>query len=649
MGNASSTGGIPSFLPSQSPSPALPLIRLNYSVWCSESVILRHPPAHNAIPKNQSCTSQRGLLTATAATLTRLPASLALLVCLLLGTVSASAQSARQTLQYVGPSQLDSVAATSIAADDLQVSPHPESDAELAGTSKGPGSASVPLVTSPQSISNSPGDLALAFNGLTHRDQRFAGTGAYANTQFSTEPPDEGLAVGNGFVLQTVNAAMAIYDAAGGRLLQGPTALNQFFRLKPEINRSSTAYGDFTSDPRAYYDAQLQRWFVSVVAISTNPENGNFVAPTRLLVAVSDSRDPTQDWKIYSIDTTHDGTAGCPCFGDQPVIATDEHGFYISTNAFSLREGFAGVQIYALSKQLLAGGAMPVVVHWNGPALPGGYAFSLQPVLHSSFGTDDAAHGVEYFTSVADIRNMFDHRLALWALTNTASLDDPIPALRLRSTILNVEPFGIPPDAPQPAGPTELGSLISENQPFVATNDQRMQQAVFAGGKLWSALTTMVAVENDPKPHAGIAYFAITPFLQSGVLKAEVARQGYVAVANADLFYPAVAVGADGKGAIAFTLSGAHNYPSAAYVSLSDSGVSDVNFLAAGAAPQDGFSGYQYFGGGGSGRTGDYSAATVDEHGNIWMAAEYIPAGPRTLLANWGTLVGSVSRAQAAP
>ena len=557
---------------------------------------------------------------------------------------SLAAQVTRQTLQYVGTSQLDVVPATSISSDDLQVSPHPESDAELAGVNKGPGSASVPLIAVPQSVSLARNSVALAFNGLSHHDQRFAGTAAYANTQFSTEPPDEALAVGNGFVLQTVNAALGIYDAHTGALRQGPTALNQFFRLKPEISRSTGIYGDFTSDPRAYYDSQLQRWFVTVVAIATKPDNGAFVAPTRLMIAVSATSDPTQGWRIYSLDTTNDGVNGCPCFGDQPLIATDKHGLFVSTNAFSLREGFAGVQIYALSKQLLVDGTMLAVMHWNGPKLPGGFAFSVQPALQASFSAEDAAHGVEYFTSIADIRNMFDRRIAIWALSNTASLADAIPSLKLQTAILASQPFGVPPDAPQKSGPTQLGSLVVESQPFISTNDQRMQQAVFADGKLWSALTTMVAVENDPTPHAGIAYFAVSPSVAANrALKAEIYRQGYVAAGNADLFYPALAIGRDGKGGIAFTLSGPDYFPSAAFVPLSANGAGDVQILAAGTAPHDGFSGYKYFGGGGSGRTGDYSAATVDENGAIWMATEYIPGGPRTLLANWGTFIAQVA------
>ena len=563
------------------------------------------------------------------------------LACLAL--VPGFAQSTRETLQYLGTSQLDAIPATSISADDLQISPHPEMDGELAGIRRGPGNASIPVVANPQAVVPA-SSVALAFNGLTHRDQRLAGTGAYANTQFSTEPPDEALAVGNGFVLQAVNAALAVYDATTGALKQGPTALNQFFRLKPEISRANGVYGDFTSDPRAYYDTQLQRWFVTVVAISTHSDTGAFTAPTHLLIAVSTTSDPTQDWKIYSIDTTSDGLEGCPCYGDQPLIGADAHGFFISTNAFSLREGFAGVQIYAISKKLLATGAMPGVIHWNSPKLPGGFAFSVQPAKQGSFSTDDAAHGIEYFSSVADIRNMLDRRIAVWAITNTASLADAVPALKLQSAIVETQPFGVPPDAPQPPGNTELGSLVAEKVQFIATNDHRMQQTIFSGGKLWSALTTIVAVGNDPMPHAGIAYFALTPSISSeGNLKTEVTRQGYVAVHNADVFHPALGIAHNGNGIVAFTLSGADYYPSAALASLTPNGVGDIQIVAPGAAPHDGFSGYKYFGAESAARTGDYSAATLDDHGALWIAAEYIPPAPRTLLANWGTFIAQIA------
>ena len=43
-------------------------------------------------------------------------------------------------------------------------------------------------------------------------------------------------------------------------------------------------------------------------------------------------------------------------------------------------------------------------------------------------------------------------------------------------------------------------------------------------------------------------------------------------------------------------------------------------------------------------RWGDYTAAVADADGSIWIATEYIPNAPRTLLANWGTFIGRVPR-----
>ena len=68
-----------------------------------------------------------------------------------------------------------------------------------------------------------------------------------------------------------------------------------------------------------------------------------------------------------------------------------------------------------------------------------------------------------------------------------------------------------------------------------------------------------------------------------------------------------------------------------------------VHIASAGAAPEDGFTGYRFFGGDGAARWGDYSGGAVDESGSIWMATEYIPNKPRTILANWGTFIANVA------
>jgi hypothetical protein len=62
----------------------------------------------------------------------------------------------------------------------------------------------VPRPESKQVVSTNPGFRG--FLGLTHRDQRLADGG----NQFSVEPPDQGLCVGAGRVIDTINMVFAV-------------------------------------------------------------------------------------------------------------------------------------------------------------------------------------------------------------------------------------------------------------------------------------------------------------------------------------------------------------------------------------------------------------------------------------------------------
>jgi hypothetical protein len=91
---------------------------------------------------------------------------------------------------------------------------------------------------------------ATGFNGLTHAEQRLA-DGA---NQFSIEPPDQSLAVGNGFVVEAVNLALRIRPATGASGA-AVVSLNRFFFQESAIIRAAGStpahYGRFVSDPKA--------------------------------------------------------------------------------------------------------------------------------------------------------------------------------------------------------------------------------------------------------------------------------------------------------------------------------------------------------------------------------------------------------------
>jgi hypothetical protein len=182
-----------------------------------------------------------------------------------------------------------------------------------------------------------------------------------------------------------------------------------------------------------------------------------------------------------------------------------------------------------------------------------------------------------------------------------------------------------------------------EKAPLLQTNDDRMNQVVFAAGKLWSGVNTVIKPSNGPTS-AGIAYFAVTPSVNASGVSGTVSSQGYVAVSNAAALFPSIAVNNSGKGVMTFSLVGSNYLPSAAYVFLDANGASDVHIARAGALPADGFSGYLFAGEPtrNAERWGDYSAASLDESGNVWFATEYIPNLPRTVYANWGTAIGKI-------
>jgi hypothetical protein len=521
------------------------------------------------------------------------------------------------------------------------------------------GNGTRPPAPSPTAILTGTPNLALGFNGIDNRDQRLAGTGPYNNTQFSHEPPDQALCVGGGYVIEAVNTVIQVFDKRG-LALTPPTPLTQFLGLSPEVNAGPPrVVGNILSDPKCYYDRQTGRFFLTVLQIEVTA-SGSLGTRAHVEIAVSKTPDPRDRWHLYSLDVTDDGTNGtqshygCPCFGDQPLIGADSSGLYITTNEFSLRPVgayFNGAQIYAMSKRSLASGVLPTVVHIDAGAIStpprdaatGAVWSSVQPATTpagddygSSFG------GTEYFLSSLDFNGTVDNRIAVWALTNTRSLNKASPSVHLSLQIIPSELYALPNPAVQRDGPAPLASILVEPLALIDSNDDRMNQVVYSNGLLWSGLNT--GITRGDVDTVGIAYFIISPRMTSATtISAKIINQGYVAPESENVMFPSIGVTSDGTGVIAFTLVGPDYYPSAAYSLLTTGGIDGVYVAALGSAPEDGFSGYPETGGDGVARWGDYSAAVGDNAGHIWIATEYIPDTPRTTFANWGTFIAKLN------
>jgi hypothetical protein len=531
-----------------------------------------------------------------------------------------------------------------------------------------------------------------SFDGLNHYQQRYSRGG----NQFSVEPPDQGMCAGGGFIVEAVNDVFNVYNTSGTSLLPDNTAtnivagaprnvdhavdLNSFYGYAPAVNRSTGVRGPFVTDPSCIYDAATQRFFLVVLTLETHP-NGSFTTANHLDLAVTKTSDPTAGWNIYRIDVTNDGsnTGGHnpgPYLGDYPHMGADANGVYLTTNAYPwCCDGFAGAQIYALSKaQLAAGAASVTVVHIdttgmvNAPSDAGSTqaGFTVWPAQSSSNQFQDANGGTEYFLSsnaTTEATNPVSghggpgtsSQIVAWTLSNTSSLDSS-PALSLSNRLVGVNQYAVPPKAQQPGSGTAPGTdapqghcLNNETTPTIAgtgcwkllvsaadhaaggtevvskldANDSRMQQVTYANGKLWGALDTALNPDGGPS-RAGIAWYVLNPS------NGKVVNQGYLGQSGYDFTYPAIGVTPSGRGVMAFTAVGDTLNPSAAYASIDAiAGVGDWNIVdgGRGAAVQDGFSGYKQqsasLGYVARPRWGDYGAAAVVGN-SIWIASEYI-------------------------
>jgi hypothetical protein len=611
--------------------------------------------------------------------------------------------------------------------------------------SKGHG-IGLPVSSSKKAKSNP--QFQFGFEGLNHYQQRYARGG----NQFSVEPPDQGLCVGNGYVVEAVNDVINVFNESGASVLPDNTStnivsgfprnvnhavdLNSFYGYAPAINRATGARGQFVTDPSCLYDAATQRFFVVVLALEVNPANGAFTTVNHLDIAVSKTSDPSlaNGWNIYRVDVTNDGTDTGgenpgPYLGDYPHIGADANGFYITTNAYPwCCNGFSGAQIYAFSKAQLAAGALNVTMqHFDtsgmvnapsdaGSTQPGFTVWPARSPGTASFQL--GAGGTEYFMSsnAADEAthpkagtggDYTSEQMVVWTLTNTSSLNG-VPDLHLSNELLEVNQYAIPPKAIQKGSGAAPDATVSQghclnNETTVTivgtgcwnllvssfahttagpevvmkldSNDTRMQQVMYANGKLWGALDSAVTVGGENR--AGVAYYVVNPSAGKLLL------QGNLGVEHADLTYPAVGVTASGRGVIAFTYTGDTAYPSAAYAPLdAQVGAGDWSFAGPdgeGAAAQDGFSGYKQQRCTATAcipirpRWGDYSAAAVDGN-SIWIASEYIASacdytpwggpffvggtgdnllgtcggasrgpGARTALANWSTRISKLT------
>ena len=496
-----------------------------------------------------------------------------------------------------------------------------------------------------------------------------------ANGGLDVEPPDQGLCVGNGYVIDAVNLVLKVYSTSFKPLSSDVALANLVgFPIDQQFGVAKVGGGYILSDPRCLYDTGTGHFFLSFLYLGgpgVFSKGGPF--PLRdyayEFVLASQTGSPFKGWNVYALDVTNNPYHSvknplrskvpvCPCFGDQPLLGADANALMISTNAFPIfTGGFFGAQVYLFDKLAMAAGSRSVnVVHFdigqeiNPPdgscfTSQGLYCFySVNPATSPTSDSYDTSNGgTAWAMSSLDFTGAGDTRIAVWSFSDTSSLRSGSPKITLSLHLGESLEFYQNPGylVPQKSGPIPLGNVLFSNLGvgssgcvkacqvggLASNGDGMWDTVVYAQGALWGAINSLVneGTHFNANFHMGAAYWVVN----AAGAHVSLANQGYVAAMNQELLFPSIGVGPWGQGVMAFTLTGKSYYPSTAYTYVSrnsrdDSGHGVIYVAALGRSPQDGFTEYQniqnslY-----RPRWGDYSWA-VWSNGRIYFSSEYI-------------------------
>ena len=162
------------------------------------------------------------------------------------------------------------------------------------------------------------------------------------------EPPDMAIAASPDWSVQATNTSVAVFDKHGVMVLGYPVDFPTFFGVP------ASCHGiPFTTDPRAFYDPNDQRFFVAMqapngVADTCTPSSTSYIA-------VSQTSNPSFGWNVYAINSA---IAGPTYFADYTQLGFDSQAVYIGGNQFNCcGPGYGGAFTIILDKHAMEAGA----------------------------------------------------------------------------------------------------------------------------------------------------------------------------------------------------------------------------------------------------------------------------------------------------
>lgn len=268
----------------------------------------------------------------------------------------------------------------------------------------------------------------------------YTGAGLNQNQAGGSYPSDCSLAVGPSYAVEPSNSVVAIYsktltDSTASLTQLSITDANTFMNWPAmqgvDPNGNTNYSGAF--DPRVVYDERGKRFIVTYDAFPYVDANGVYHSP--MLLAISQSSDPTGAWDTYNVDVaasiTTDPINNPTPFLDFPNLGIDDSNIYITADV--LGTYYQGATLLVLNRTEFESG-VPNGSIWTG--LNG----TLTPPFVRTAGTNNSSYFV--------FSQPYSTAVGMYALTGGTN-----PVLSTAYSI-TVPYYEIPPNATQPGGAT---------------------------------------------------------------------------------------------------------------------------------------------------------------------------------------------------
>ncbi len=444
-----------------------------------------------------------------------------------------------------------------------------------------------------------------AFQGIGLQDQ-------FNDFGSGSLPPDTMGAVGPNHFVEIINSSVAIYTKAGTRLSHVP--LTTFFT---DVGEGITpANGTF--DPRVLYDQASGHWFATAMERGTVSGKDNDV-----ILAVSDTSDPTGDWDRFRIDVGI-ATGANAFFTDYSTLGVDENGVYFGMTMFqdtgndgTTNASFA--KIAMTPKASLISGTPSLGTVTQVSNITDMYS-SPQPATNFD---DIAATDPFYFVSSSTtVFGNVNYRKVTWS-GSTPTLSS--------TSVVTTSAYANP-----------INALASGSTTNVNVGDDRLQMALVRDGHLWT--TRQVGVNssgtNTSANRTAVEWIDLNVTGASPTL----AQSGRIFDNAASdprfYYYPSLAVTGQGHMRIGFSGS-----KSTEFVGAYSSGRLASDTVGTTTAPvliKAGEASYTRLDSSGRNRWGDYSYTSVDPNDDmtVWTIQEYAESNGTNV---WGTWISSIA------